>query len=72
MGYILVEVYIDLIYLTGITNLTQLLWAQQEMLGVAADVAAALTGLAVISVVDVTTYSTPLDLCDLLLMLHAG
>lgn len=40
---------------TGVTTVTELLWAQQDMLGLAAVLAAVLTGLAVLSAVDPTT-----------------
>lgn len=39
----------------GVTNATELLWAQQEMLGLAPDLAAALVGLTAISSLDPTS-----------------
>ena len=66
MVSVLLEASVDVIYFIGVTTLTQLLWAQQEMLGVAADIAATLVGFTAISVVDITTYDTPIYLRDLL------
>ena len=40
---------------TGVTTATELLWAQQEMLGLAPDLAAALVALSAISAMDPTT-----------------
>lgn len=40
---------------SGVTTATELLWAQQEMLGLAPDLAAALVGLSVLSAMDPTT-----------------
>ncbi|KAF7971578.1 hypothetical protein HWV62_20832 [Athelia sp. TMB] len=48
----------------GITTLTQLLWAQQEMLGVAPDLAAVLVALAAIAAVDPTTLKVSIGNVD--------
>lgn len=44
------------LFMTGVTTATELLWAQQEMLGLGTDLAAALVGLTAISALDPTSY----------------
>ena len=54
-SYFLLVLRVADLFRSGITTATELLWAQQEMLGLAPDLAAALVGLTAISTLDPTS-----------------